>query len=213
MNFQITWRTCENTEQWAHPPEKFPGGMDRFPNRGWGSNGTPTLRSPTGDALSPDHGRLLALTIIIAFYSIFLLSEHGVSVLTVTQDSPGMYLGQVLAPFCGCENEGFVTARDMFLVVKEVSCRARTEAFHFSLYLVHALRRDRQLLPPHPSTQLTNWLVHFSFQLKLVMEMKKSEGEGGAGGGRQKSYLAQKQKSGPREYLSTKEGGLVCLCK
>lgn len=170
--------------------------MDKFPNWGWGSTGTPTLRSPTGDALSPDHGRLLALTIIIAFYSIFLLSEHGVSVLTVTQDSPGMYLGQVLAPFCGCENEGFVTARDMFLVVKQVSCRARTEAFHFSLYPVHALRRDRQLLPapPTPAPSSQTGLFTFLFNSSLLWKWRSLRKRGVRGEGGRNHILLKSRK-------------------
>lgn len=99
-----------------------------------------------------------------------------------------------------------MTTSDTFLVVEHVSGRLRTEAFHFSLYpVVHALRRDKQL--SIPSTELTNWFVHFSFQLKLIgmNELQRR------GRWRWKSSLAQKEKLRPQRRISGHKGGWASL--
>lgn len=99
-----------------------------------------------------------------------------------------------------------MTTSDTFLVVEHVSGRLRTEAFHFSLYpIVHALRRDKQL--SIPSTELTNWFVHFSFQLKLI-GMNELQGRGRW---RWKSSLAQKEKLRSQRRISGHKGGWASL--
>lgn len=115
----------------------------------------------------------------------------------------------MLPPFYGWDNRSSVTTSDTFLVVEHVSGRLRTEAFHFSLYpVVHALRRDKRL--SIPSTELTNWFVHFSFQLKLI-GMNELQGRGGGGGNH---LLLKRRNCVPRgEYLGPREGGPVCLRK
>ena len=68
----------------------------------------------------------VALIIMTAFDSIFLLWKHRVYSITVPHNSARLYSGQMLPPFYGWDSRGDVTASDPFFAVEQMSGRPST---------------------------------------------------------------------------------------
>ena len=114
--------TCESHQNdlWKHGvlglPQSFKLGRLRlvllnggahFENHWWSSPHRPYIS--------------VALVIMTAFDSIFLLSKHRVYSITVPHNSARLYSRQMLPPFYGWDSRGDMTASDPFFIF---CCRA-----------------------------------------------------------------------------------------